>query len=54
MSCAVRQPLWRVRLRHWWRREGAAHRYAATQTLLTLLVLAGTGVACFLLLGLGV
>ncbi len=51
---AVYQPRWRVRLRHWWRNEGPAHRYAAMQTLLTLLVLAGTGAVCFLLLGLGV
>lgn len=54
MSCAVRRPRWRVRLRHWIRHEGPAHYAAARDTLLTILVLAGTGVVCFFLLGLGV
>lgn len=54
MNCAVRRPLWRLRARHWLRRNGASLLSAAVETALTLLVLAGTGVACFLLLGLGV
>lgn len=54
MSCAVRRPLWRLRARHWLRRNGAALLSAAVEAALTLLVVAVTGLACFLLLGLGV
>lgn len=53
MSCAVSRPLWRVRARHWLRRNGADLLSAAVEAALTLLVLAAIGVACFLLLGLG-
>lgn len=54
MSCAVRQPIWRVRLRHWLRNEGPAHAYAARNTFLIVLGVAAFCTLLFLLLGLGV
>lgn len=54
MSCAIRRPIWRLRLRHWWRHEGPAHRYAAWNLFLTVLGVAGLCTFLFLLFGLGV